>query len=113
MYNILWKATNNHHICSDHFENSCYIIPPSLAGACQLKKYAIPSRINDANIQPYVTTTHPYSLLSRLQCPYKRPHATASVDNDDQPEPPPEKIPKITTTEDNRDMLEKPYFTPY
>ena len=105
MYDIPWKATNNHRICSDHFENFDYIIPPSLAGTCRFKKYAIPSRINNSNIQPNVMTTHTDSLLSRLQLSNKRPLAAVSVDNDDQS--PPDKIPKMTTTEDNRDMLQK------
>ena len=39
-----WKATTASRICSDHFHNTDYIIPPSKHGTCRIKKYARPSK---------------------------------------------------------------------
>ena len=41
--NQVWKATRFSFICSNHFENQDYIIPPSSDRPCRLKKYAVPS----------------------------------------------------------------------
>ena len=38
-----WKAASSCRICSDHFQLSDYILPPSSQGTCRLKKYAIPT----------------------------------------------------------------------
>ena len=39
----LWKATRFSFICSNHFEQQDYVIPPSSYKTCRLKKYAVPS----------------------------------------------------------------------
>ena len=38
-----WRATRHSYICSQHFENEDYILPPSEAGSCRLKRNATPS----------------------------------------------------------------------
>ena len=39
----LWKATRFSFICSNHFDQQDYVIPPSSDKTCRLKKYAVPS----------------------------------------------------------------------
>ncbi len=69
------------YICSNHFQHSDYIIPPTQNGTCRLKKYVIPSRFNNVHVQPTTSTTHPDALLNRLELSNKRPLAATSVDN--------------------------------
>ena len=104
---VPWKATREHRICSNYFQHSDYIIPPSQNGTCRLKQYVIPSRFDNAHLQPTTSTTHPDALLNRLEISHKRPLVASSVDNDIDDTSPPEKIPKMTPTEEKRDMLQK------
>jgi hypothetical protein len=41
--NQVWKATRFSFVCSNHFENQDYIIPPSSDRPCRLKKKGVPS----------------------------------------------------------------------
>lgn len=38
-----WRATKHSYICSQHFETEDYILPPSEAGSCRLKRNVTPS----------------------------------------------------------------------
>ena len=66
LLNVPWKATREHRICSNHFQHSDYIIPPSQNGTCRLKKYVIPSRFNNVQVHPTMSTNHLDELLNRV-----------------------------------------------
>lgn len=103
---VPWKATDERRICSNHFQQSDYIIPPSQNGTCRLKKYVIPSISNNVHVQStIISTTHPDALLNKLGLSNKRP-LSATLENNDNTSPP-EKIFKTTSTEEKRDMLQK------
>ena len=95
LLDVPWKATREHRICSNHFQHSDYIIPPSQNGTCRLKKYVMPSRFNNGHVQPTISTTHPDALLNRVELSHKRPFVATSINSDDTS--PPEKICKTTS----------------
>jgi len=92
-----WKATICSWICSDHFEQADYIIPPSTSIPCRLKPNAIPSRF-----PPHEFGEPSAELQRRLEFPSKRP--LSSVDNTMSP---PAKAAKAASKDEERDELEK------
>ena len=105
LLDVPWRATREHCICSNHFQQSDYIIPPSQNGVCRLKNYVIPSRFNNGHVQPAISTTHPDALLNRVELSHKRPLVATPINSDNTS--PPEKIRKTTSIEEERDMLQK------
>ena len=95
-----WKAKQSHRICSNHFQLSDYIIPPSSNGTCRLKNYAIPSQSFPSNTIPCASI--PDELHGRINPLNKRPTSSTNFDN---PEPP-TKIAKMAP-EEKRDALHK------
>jgi hypothetical protein len=93
-----WRAKRGSRICSDHFQLSDYIIPPSSNGTCRLKNNAIPSRSNSTQC-----TTPPDELQSRLEHSNKRPLPPTSHDETS----PAEKVRRTAPAEEKRDELEK------
>lgn len=93
-----WTATNYSRICSDHFEITEYIIPPSSSGTCRLKKYAIPSKFNTT----YTAPSLPDEQQSRLDISNKRPFPPTNDENLQ----PPTKVAKPLPAE-SRDALEQ------
>ena len=68
--NQVWKATRFSFICSKHFEQQDYIIPPSSDRPCRLKKYAVPSLFSTLEQPSAMGLTHAES--DRLGIPRKR-----------------------------------------
>jgi hypothetical protein len=98
-----WKATNYSRICSDHFEITEYIIPPSSNGTCRLKRKAIPSRSN-------ITRTAlplPDELQSKLEVSNRRPFPPTSHEN----LVPPAKVAKPLPAEKRDTLEQKTTFT--
>jgi len=93
-----WKAKQSHRICSNHFQLSDYVIPPSSNGTCRLKKYAKPSQPVPSNTTRCANI--PDELHNRIDPLNKRPASSTNFDN---PEPP-AKIAKMTP-EEKRDEL--------
>ena len=94
---VPWKATTSSRICSNHFEPTDYIIPPSSSTPCRLKPNALPSIF-----PPHEFEEPSIALQSRLEFPSKRP--LSSVDNTMSP---PAKAAKAASEDNERDELEK------
>ena len=92
-----WKTTGSSRICSNHFEPTDYIIPPSSSTPCRLKPNALPSIF-----PPHEFEEPSIALQSRLEFPGKRP--LSSVDNTMSP---PAKAAKAASEDNERDELEK------
>ena len=80
----LWRATSVSHICSNHFQMTDYIIPPSANGSCRLKKYVIPSKSHETPATFY--TTIPNDTRCRLHRSNKRPIPPNDLENLSPPE---------------------------
>ena len=61
-----WKATRFTYICSNHFPQQEYIIPPSQNGPCRLKNTALPSIFTTQCTNNYGIST---SLRTKLESP--------------------------------------------
>ncbi|CAB4014005.1 THAP domain-containing 1-like [Paramuricea clavata] len=94
-----WRATSTSRLCSDHFQVTDYITPPSVNGSCRLKKYVIPSKSHDTATMLF---TIPNKTRCRLDLSNKRPIPTTDLENLS----PPEKIAKTASTEEKRDELQ-------
>ena len=61
-----WKATGYTYICSKHFPQYEYIIPPSEGGACRLKSTAVPTIFNSPSNAVYGI---PKTLRKKIESP--------------------------------------------
>ena len=96
---VAWKATPLVRICSDHFNETDYIIPPSSNGTCRLKKNAVPSKSSSLHGTPYAAI--PSEVRCRLDLSNKRPFPPTDLEN----LAPPIKTKK--TEEEKRNELEQ------
>ena len=96
-----WRATSATRICSNHFQTTDYIIPPSANICCRLKKYVIPSKSQVTATMFY--NTIPDDTRCRLDWSNnKRPIPPTDVENLS----PPQKIAKTASAEEKRDELQ-------
>ena len=104
-----WKATTASRICSDHFDNTDYIIPPSNHGTCRIKKYARPSK----HIDLVTPATNSINEKENTNDANSRPksfppsHSVVFPSELDPDLPPPAKIRRVDTMDERHEMQKK------
>lgn len=104
-----WKATTASRICSDHFHNTDYIIPPSKHGTCRIKKYARPSKPIDLVTPATNSINDKENTNDANSTPTSFPPTDSVVfpSELDPDLPPPAKIRRVDTMDERHEMQKK------